>query len=72
MKAGVYVEDVLCLYAARALGRPVKWIADRGESFLSDDHGRDTTVSATLGFDDDGALLALESSAPTGGRSSRF
>ncbi|MCH8953018.1 MAG: xanthine dehydrogenase family protein molybdopterin-binding subunit [Proteobacteria bacterium] len=59
MKAGVYVEDVLCLHAARALGRPVKWIADRSEAFLSDDHGRDTTVSATLGFDQDGALLGL-------------
>jgi carbon-monoxide dehydrogenase large subunit len=59
MKAGAYVEDVLCLYAARALGRPVKWISDRSEGFLSDDHGRDTTVSATLGFDDDGALLGL-------------
>ena len=59
MKAGAYVEDVLCLCAARALGRPVKWIADRSESFLSDDHGRDTTVSATLGFDGNGALLGL-------------
>jgi carbon-monoxide dehydrogenase large subunit len=59
MKAGAYVEDVLCLYAARALGRPVKWISDRGEGFLSDDHGRDTTISATMGFDDDGVLLGL-------------
>ena len=59
MKAGAYVEDVLCLHAARTLGCPVKWIADRSEGFLSDDHGRDTTVSATLGFDDDGALLGL-------------
>ena len=59
MKAGAYVEDVLCLYVARALGRPVKWIADRSEGFLCDDHGRDTMVGATLGFDDDGALLGL-------------
>ncbi|MHA1527680.1 MAG: xanthine dehydrogenase family protein molybdopterin-binding subunit [Alphaproteobacteria bacterium] len=59
MKAGAYVEDVLCLYVARALGRPVKWIADRSEAFLTDDHGRDTTVSATLGFDDNGGLLGL-------------
>jgi carbon-monoxide dehydrogenase large subunit len=59
MKAGAYVEDVLCLYAARALGRPVKWIADRSEGFLSDDHGRDTVVGATLGFDNDGVLLGL-------------
>jgi carbon-monoxide dehydrogenase large subunit len=59
MKAGAYVEDVLCLYAARALGRPVKWISDRSEGFLSDDHGRDTTVGATLGFDDEGNLKGL-------------
>jgi len=59
MKAGVYVEDVLCLYAARALGRPVKWIADRTEGFLSDDHARDMAVRASLGFDDEGNLLGL-------------
>ncbi len=59
MKAGAYVEDVLCLLAARALGRPVKWISDRSEAFLTDDHGRDTTIAATLGFDDTGNLLGL-------------
>jgi carbon-monoxide dehydrogenase large subunit len=59
MKAGAYVEDVLCLVAARRLGRPVKWIADRSEDFLTDDHGRDTTIEATLGFDDEGRLLGL-------------
>ena len=59
MKAGAYVEDVLCLHAARRLGRPVKWIADRSEDFLADDQGRDTTVEATLGFDDEGNLLGL-------------
>ncbi len=59
MKAGAYVEDVLCLVAARRLGRPVKWIADRSEDFLTDDHGRDTTIDATLGFDDEGKLLGL-------------
>jgi carbon-monoxide dehydrogenase large subunit len=59
MKAGAYVEDVLCLHAARQLGRPVKWIADRSEGFLTDDHGRDTLIEATLGFDDAGNLLGL-------------
>jgi carbon-monoxide dehydrogenase large subunit len=59
MKMGAYVEDVLCLVAARALGRPVKWISDRGEAFLTDNHGRDTTIDASLGFDGDGNLLAL-------------
>ncbi|HUS53959.1 MAG TPA: xanthine dehydrogenase family protein molybdopterin-binding subunit [Thermohalobaculum sp.] len=59
MKAGAYVEDVLCLFAARQIGRPVKWIADRSEGFLTDDHGRDTVIDATLGFDDDGKILGL-------------
>jgi len=59
MKAGAYVEDVLCLHAARRLGRPVKWIAERSEGFLSDDHARDMTVRAVLGFDDAGNLLGL-------------
>ena len=54
-----YPENFLVPFAAIKTGRPVKWIADRSEGFLSDDHGRDTTVSATLGFDDDGALLGL-------------
>ncbi|HSF94721.1 MAG TPA: xanthine dehydrogenase family protein molybdopterin-binding subunit [Thermohalobaculum sp.] len=59
MKIGAYPEDALCLIAARALGRPVKWISDRSEAFLTDNHGRDTTIEASLGFDDAGNLLAL-------------
>ncbi len=51
--------DVLCLHAARRLGRPVKWIADRSEGFLSDDHARDIMVRAVLGFDDEGNLKGL-------------
>jgi len=59
MKIGPYPEDALCLFAARALGRPVKWIADRSEDFLSDMHGRDATIDAALGFDDAGNFLGL-------------
>jgi len=59
MKIGAYTEDVLCLIAARALGRPVKWIADRSEGFLTDNHGRDATIDAELGFDDEGNFLGL-------------
>ncbi len=59
MKIAPYVEDVLCLFAARALGRPVRWTADRTEASLVDDHGRDLRFDATLGFDDDGSLLGL-------------
>lgn len=60
MKAGVYAEDVLVLWAARKLGRPVRWIADRSESFLADEHARDITFSASLGLDADGRILALD------------
>lgn len=60
MKSGAYPEDVLVLYAARKLGRPVRWISDRRESFLADDHGRDMTVSAELAMDEHGRFLALK------------
>jgi carbon-monoxide dehydrogenase large subunit len=61
MKSGVYPEDVLVLWAARRLGRPVRWISDRRESFLSDDHGRDVHIDAELALDADGRILALRS-----------
>ena len=60
MKSGAYPEDVLVLYAARKLGRPVRWISERRESFLADDHGRDISVEAELGMDGDGRFQALK------------
>ena len=54
-----YPEFVLVAWAARRLNRPVKWTGDRTESFLSDYHGRDLTVSAELALDADGRFLAL-------------
>ncbi len=60
MKSGAYPEDVLVLYAARKLGRPVRWISERRESFLADDHGRDISFDAELGLDRDGRFLALK------------
>ncbi|MGE0767562.1 MAG: xanthine dehydrogenase family protein molybdopterin-binding subunit [Hyphomicrobiaceae bacterium] len=59
MKSGTYPEDVLVLFAARRLKRPVRWISERRESFLADDHGRDMGVEATLALDKDGRFLAL-------------
>jgi len=59
MKSGTYPEDVLVLFAARRLKRPVRWISERRESFLADDHGRDMDVDATLALDKDGRFLAL-------------
>ena len=59
VKIWVYPEYALVLFAARALGRPVKWVAERGESMASDHHGRDLRSRATLALDGDGRFLAL-------------
>lgn len=59
MKSGAYPEDALVLFAARRLKRPVRWISERRESFLSDDHGRDIGIKGELALDKDGKFLAL-------------
>ncbi|WP_199221339.1 xanthine dehydrogenase family protein molybdopterin-binding subunit [Maritimibacter sp. 55A14] len=58
MKAFPYPEYFLAAAAARALGRPVRWIADRSEAMLSDNHGRDLTSRAEAAFDAEYRLLA--------------
>ncbi len=58
-KGNTAPENTLALYAARKLGRPVKWIAERSECFLSDDHCRDNVTDAELALDQDGNFLAL-------------
>jgi carbon-monoxide dehydrogenase large subunit len=55
----VYPEHVLILWAARRVGRPVKWIATRSEGFLSDHQARDQQAAAALALDADGRFLAL-------------
>jgi carbon-monoxide dehydrogenase large subunit len=59
MKIFVYPEQVLVLYAARDLGRPVKWVGDRGDAFLTDAHGRDHVGRAELALDAEGRFLAI-------------
>ena len=59
MKSGVYREDAVVLWAARRLGRPVLWAAERTEAFLSDEHGRDVRARAELALDEAGAFVAL-------------
>ena len=54
-----YPEFALVAWAARRLGRPVKWTADRREAFLADYHGRDLTARAELALDTDGTFLAF-------------
>jgi aerobic carbon-monoxide dehydrogenase large subunit len=55
----VYPEHVLILWAARRVGRPVKWIASRSEVFLADHQARDQQAEAALALDADGRFLAL-------------
>ena len=59
MKLFLYAEHVLTCYAARKLGRPVKWAAERGEAFLCDTQGRDNLTTGELAIDADGKFLAL-------------
>ena len=74
VKLWVYPEYALVLLAARALGRPVKWVAERGESMASDHMGRDLHSRATLALDADGRFLALaiESVANLGAYASNY
>jgi aerobic carbon-monoxide dehydrogenase large subunit len=58
----IYPEFALVAWAARKLGRPVKWIIERHESFLSDYQARDLTVEAELALDEKGRFLALRGS----------
>ncbi len=59
MKSGIYPELVLVLWAARRLGRPVKWTSERRESFLTDEHGRDNVSSVELALDGGGKFLGM-------------
>ncbi|WP_144299413.1 xanthine dehydrogenase family protein molybdopterin-binding subunit [Elioraea rosea] len=59
MKLYLYPEHVMATVAAREVGRPVKWISDRSEAFLSDTHGRDNITTGELAVDKDGRFLAL-------------
>ena len=54
-----YAEHALILWAARRVGRPVKWIATRSEGFISDHQARDHQAKASLALDADGKFLAL-------------
>ena len=58
-KIYLYGEDVVVTWASKQLGRPVKWTADRSESYVSDAHGRDHHTIAELAMDKDGKFLAM-------------
>jgi len=56
-----YTGKVMVVWASKQLGRPVKWNAERSESFLTDAHGRDHKTKVSMGFDADGKIVALKS-----------
>lgn len=58
-KIFVYAEETICGWAARRVGRPVKWTATRSEAFLADAHGRDHASIAELAMDKEGNFLGL-------------
>jgi carbon-monoxide dehydrogenase large subunit len=60
MKTGIYPEDIALGFAARALGRPIKWQATRLEDFLHAVHGRDLITDAEMALDADGRVLGLK------------
>jgi carbon-monoxide dehydrogenase large subunit len=58
-KIFIYPEEVVCLWTARRIGRPVKWVSGRSEAFLTDAHGRDHVTRAEMAFDDEQRIIGL-------------
>jgi carbon-monoxide dehydrogenase large subunit len=59
-KIFIYPEEVVCLWAARRVGRPVKWTSDRSEAFVADAHGRDHVTHAEMAFGEGGKITAIK------------
>jgi carbon-monoxide dehydrogenase large subunit len=59
LRGSVYPEIILILWAAKRVGRPVKWTATRNEAHISDDDARDNIVDAALALDTDGKFLGV-------------
>ena len=58
-KIFIYSEEVVCAWASKRVGLPVKWTAERSESFLTDAHGRDHITTAELALDAEGQFCGL-------------
>lgn len=59
MRSGPYPENILVLWTAKELGRPVKWTGDRTDAFQADDQARDNVVTAELALDENGIFVGL-------------
>jgi len=58
-KIYLYPEETAMVWASKRVNRPIKWAAERSESFLADAHGRDHVTHAELALDKDGKFLAM-------------
>src|SRR5262245_50543252 len=58
-KIYLYAEETVLTWASKQINRPIKWTAERSESFLSDTHGRDHVTKAELALDKSGKFLAM-------------
>jgi carbon-monoxide dehydrogenase large subunit len=59
-KIFIYPEETVCIWASKKIGRPVKWTAERWESFVTDAHGRDHITHAEMAMDKGGKITALK------------
>ncbi len=59
-KINLYNEEIVCSWAAKKIERPIKWVAERTESFLTDTHGRDHITHAELAVTNDGKFLGFK------------
>ena len=59
-RSNIYAEQVVVTWAARRVGRPVRWTSDRSEAFLTDYQGRDSLATARIALDKSGRIRALE------------
>lgn len=59
-KIYIYPEEIVCLWASKKTGVPVKWVADRSESFLADAHGRDHVSTVEMAFDRNNRITGLK------------
>ncbi|QJR14782.1 xanthine dehydrogenase family protein molybdopterin-binding subunit [Usitatibacter palustris] len=73
-KIYLYAEETVCVWASKLVNRPIKWTADRSESFVSDAHGRDHVTQVELALDKDGKFLGMrvKTSAAMGAYLSTF
>jgi carbon-monoxide dehydrogenase large subunit len=59
-KIYIYPEEIVCLWASKKTGVPVKWTSDRTEAFLTDAHGRDHVSHVKMAFDANNRITALK------------